>query len=149
MSSERPAEFLSDPEFVDITEGRQTQRYRLRGSLSVYSAVLDRIITVPDGFEFDGESIPAILQWLVKRFGYSKRGAAVHDYLYRLGGYRLPNGTLQSVTRRQADDVYAELLKIKGLPAWRANARWLALRIAGRAAWNANARDRIQTHAEA
>lgn len=141
----REAEFLTDPEFVDITEGRQTQRYRLRGELSVYSAVLAQKITVPAGFEFDGESIPALLQWLVKRFGASKRGAAVHDYLYRLGGYRLPNGALQSVTRRQADDVYAELLKIKGLPAWRANARWLALRIAGRAAWNANARERLQT----
>ena len=142
MSTKSPPEFLTDPEFVDITEGRQTQRYRLRGSLSVYSAVLDRIITVPDGFEFDGESIPTGLQWLVKRFGASKRGAAVHDYLYRYGGYRLPNGTLQSVTRRQADDVYAELLQLKGLPAWRANLRWLTLRAVGWAAWNENARNR-------
>jgi len=140
----RPAEFLTDPDFVDITEGSDTQRYRLRGSLSVYSAVLGLVVTVHDGFEFDGESIPTGLQWLVKRFGASKRGAAVHDYLYRLGGYRLPNGDLQPVTRRQADDVYAELLRRKGLPAWRANLRWITLRAVGWAAWNQNARLRAQ-----
>jgi len=138
MKTTRPPEFLSDPEFVDITEGRETQRYRLRGELSVYSAVLDRVITVPDGFEFDGESIPVGLQWLVKRFGASKRGAAVHDYLYRLGGYRRRTGGIEPVTRRQADAVYEELLRLRGLPAWRATLRWFTLRCVGWAAWREN-----------
>lgn len=132
----RPAQFLTDPDFVDITEGNQTQRYRLAGELLVYSAVLAAELVVPQGFEFDGESIPTGLQWLVKRFGASKRGAAVHDYLYRLQGYKLPGGLCMPVTREQADQVYYELLTLKGVSAWRASIRFLALRAAGWVAWN-------------
>jgi len=58
----RPAEFLTEFQALDITEGRATHTLRLVAPLTVYSGVLDAVVTVPQGFEFDGESIPAFLR---------------------------------------------------------------------------------------
>ena len=65
----------------------------------------DAIITVPAGFRFDGESIPTVLHWLVPPFGQSKRGACVHDYLYRYHGFHTIFGELVPVSRKEADAV--------------------------------------------
>jgi hypothetical protein len=100
------------------------------------------VITVPKDFIFDGESIPFWLQWLAPPFGDSKRGACVHDWLYRNAGYLDEHGTLCPVRRSQADAVYRELIEAKGLPRWRANIRWAALRLVGGFAWNANRKNR-------
>ena len=134
----RAAEFLNDMRALDVTEGRETQRLELLDDLCVYSGYLNAQITVPRGFTFDGESIPAALQWLVPPFGQSKRGACVHDYLYRFAGYHLPGGRLIHVSRTDADRVYRELVLAKGLPAWRATLRYRVLRLVGGAAWKAN-----------
>lgn len=129
--------FLSDFRVLDVTEGRETSTLELLQPFQVYSAYLDAIITVPQGFRFDGESIPAALQWLVPPFGQSKRGACVHDYLYRTHGYETISGEIVPVTRAEADAVYRELITAKGLPKWRATMRWAVLRLVGWAAWNA------------
>jgi hypothetical protein len=134
--------FITDLRVEDITEGTDTQTLRLLAPFRVYSQTLDAIITVPEGFIFDGESIPAWLQGLVKPFGQSKRGACVHDYLYRYGAYITTSGGRVEVSRAQADKVYFELVRAKGLPSWRANIRWGVLRLVGWAAWNSSAKDR-------
>lgn len=130
----REAEFLTDPRFEDVTKGSETQKLRLLEPLHVYSAVLDREIIVPVGFVFE-ESIPTFLYSLSRPRGDSKRAACVHDWLYVNHGHRLPGGMIIPVTRRQADAVYHELLRLKGVGPVRAWARWLALRIAGGHAW--------------
>lgn len=141
MSATPPAKFLSDIEVLDVTEGRQTHTLRLSKNFVVYSGVLDAKITVPKGFVFDGESIPVALQWLVPPFGQSKRGACVHDYLYRYAGYHDSKGHfIRPVSRSQADQVYHELIEAKGLPSWRANLRWSILRAVGWSAWNSNSK---------
>lgn len=134
--------FITDLRVEDITEGTDTQTLRLLAPFTVYSETLDAVITVPEGFVFDGESIPVWLQGLVKPFGQSKRGACVHDYLYRNGGYHTADGQLKPVTRKQADKVYFELVRAKGLPSWQANLRWGVLRLVGWAAWSQNAKKR-------
>jgi len=130
--------FLSEFKAFDVTEGRETQTLELASPFQVYSAALDAIITAPQGFRFDGESIPMFLQWLVPPFGQSKRGACVHDYLYRYAGYHSISGVVIPVSRAEADAVYCELIKAKGLPHWRATMRWGVLRLVGWAAWNSN-----------
>lgn len=130
----RPAEFLTEYKALDVTEGQSTKTLELLEPLIVYSAVLQDEIRVHAGFTFDGESIPPAIHWLVPPFGQSKRGACVHDYLYRHGGY-YKNLRLVPVTRQQADAVYRELITAKGLPAWRANMRYLTLRVVGWWAW--------------
>lgn len=139
----REAEFITEFKALDVTEGRDTHTLELLEPLMVYSGVLDCIIKVPAGFRFDGESIPAFLQWLVPPFGQSKRGACVHDYLYRFAGYHNADGGLVSVTRTEADAVYRELCRAKGLPKWRASLRWSVLRVVGWAAWNANRKNDV------
>lgn len=134
----KQAEFITEFEALDVAEGQQTSMLRLLTPFTVYSAVLDAIITVPAGFTFDGESIPAFLHGLVPPFGQSKRGACVHDYLYRNHGYRTPEGDFHAVTRAQADAVYRELVRAKGLPSWRAAVRWGVLRLVGGIAWKAS-----------
>lgn len=132
------AQFLSDFKALDVTEGFDTHMLELEVPFSVYSGYLDTIITVPSGFVFDGESIPLFLQWLSPPFGDSKRGACVHDYLYRHAGYYDNYGAFHPVSRFQADNVYHELILANGLPAWRANIRYYTLRVAGWKAWNDN-----------
>lgn len=137
----REAEFITEFKALDVSEGRETDHYLLEEPFRVYSAVLEDEIELSKGFEFDGESIPAGVRWLVPPFGQSKRGAAVHDWLYRHRGYWRADGSFVPVTRKQADAVYHELVRLKGLPAWRSNMRWAILRIVGWSAWNANQRN--------
>jgi len=132
--------FLSEFRALDVTEGTATHTLMLTEKFQVYSATLDAIITVPHGFTFDGESIPRFLQPLVPPFGQSKRGACVHDYLYRYAGYHSVTGIIIGVNRAEADAVYCELIRAKGLPWWRANMRWGVLRLFGWHAWNSNHR---------
>lgn len=140
-----PAEFITNFQALDVTEGFETHTLRLLEPLVVYSGVLDARITVPAGFIFDGESIPLWLQWLAPPFGDSKRGACVHDWLYRNAGYYDESGVFQKVLRSQADAVYRELIEAKGLPRWRANIRWAVLRVVGGLAWRDNRKTRDKT----
>lgn len=136
------AEFLTEFRVLDVTEDREVQRLMLLEPFRVYSAVLDDQIQVSEGFEFDGESIPLCMQTLVKPFGQSRRGACVHDWLYRHGGYYRADSSFVRVTRKQADEVYRELILAKGLAPWRATIRYSILRLVGWAAWNQNEKNR-------
>ena len=135
--------FLSEFKALDVTEGKDTHTLMLTEKFQIYSAVLDAVITVPPGFTFDGESIPRFLQPLVPPFGQSKRGACVHDYLYRFAGYHDDYGFIVPVTRSQADHVYRELILAKGLPTWRGHMRWAVLRLVGWTAWDSNRKQRL------
>lgn len=128
--------FLTELCALDITEGSETRRYRLLERFTVISAVVGGVITVPAGFEYDGESIPTALHSLVPPFGQSRRAACVHDYLYQRGAYQRPDGAWVEVERRTADQVYLELALLKGLPQWRALLRYRVLRLVGWKAWN-------------
>lgn len=134
----KEAAFLSEFKVLDVADGKEVRMLELEQPFQVYSAVLDAIITVPAGFRFDGESIPTVLHWLVPPFGQSKRGACVHDYLYRYHGFHTISGELVPVSRKEADAVYFELVRAKGLSSWRAHIRWAALRGVGWIAWRSS-----------
>lgn len=145
----RPAEFLTDPRFQSISEGRETQHLRLLDDLRAYSAILHHELFIAAGFEFD-ESIPRAALGLVPQQGSTKRGACIHDYLYCHGGFTAlfgfpPLGVkpcLVPVTRAQADAVYHEFLLVKGCGRISAHLRWLGVRIGGWVAWNNHRRIR-------
>ena len=134
----RPAEFLTNPRFFDITEGRETQRLELESDLFAYSAVLGSELVVRAPFIFE-ESIPRPLIGMAPAMGVTKRGACIHDALYRFGGYHEPEvgqpDTFIPVTREQADAVYREMLIAKGYTPFLARIRWLAVRLGGWRAW--------------
>lgn len=130
--------FMSDFRVMAVAEESQVNAFELESDFIVFSEVLGVQLCIPRGFQFDGESIPAILAWLVRPVGRSRRGACVHDYLYRYGGYHDANGAVHPVTRSQADAVYRNLLRAKGLASWRSSLRWGVLRGVGWAAWRSN-----------
>ena len=135
----RPAEFLTDPRFFDISEGRETQRLELESDLFAYSAVLGSELVVRAPFIFE-ESIPRPLIGMAPAMGVTKRGACIHDALYRFGGYYEPEAghpdTFIPVTRSQADAVYREMMVAKGYSPFLARIRWLAVRLGGFTTWN-------------
>jgi len=136
----RQDEFLSELRAEDISEGKETSRFRLIEPFRLYSAVLGIELEIPEGFECDGESIPLSIRWLVKPYGQSRRAAVVHDAGYKHAGFYDVYGLFHPVTRKTADDVYRELAtlkyKVSGLPKWRATMRWMVLRLVGWSAWN-------------
>ena len=130
------SEFLTDLHAEEVNEGVETEFFQLTSPLRVQSDVLNDIVEAPGGFKFDGESAP----WPLKRFGFSRRAGAIHDWLYASGGYWPPvkDGGSQfvPVTRHTADKVYLELCLLSGMPPWRAHTRYRGLRLFGWKAWN-------------
>ena len=88
-----------------------------------------RILTVPEGFESDGASVPRILWSTIspRVDPVTLRGAVAHDYLYR----RHPAGW----SRREADALFREIIQADGLGRIRAWKAWFGVRLFGRKAW--------------
>ena len=83
--------------------------------------------TVPRGFEHDGPSIPRRLQGIVSKFGNQFQPSIAHDYCYEDG--------VPGMTRKQADQLFLEGMKQLGVPWYRRNVMYLAVRAAGRGLW--------------
>lgn len=96
----------------------------------------DRQVTVPEGFESDGASIPRLF-WRVITPADSRiiRAAFVHDYLYR----KQP----KNWTRQEADELFRLLCIRDGLNPALAWTLYYALRIFGGAAWRENSDQKL------
>ncbi|MEH6435765.1 DUF1353 domain-containing protein [Massilia sp. DD77] len=93
----------------------------LTSTLVFESAVLGRLVVVPAGTTTDFASVPRLplAFWL---FGdVAQEAAVVHDHLYSTG----------EVSRKLADEVFAEASKACGVSAWRRGPMWLGVRLFG------------------
>jgi hypothetical protein len=89
------------------------------------------VITPKAGFETDFASTPRILWRLFPPTGHGKnsaygKAAVIHDWLYFLG----------NKTRKECDDIFYIALIAEGIPNWKANIMWAAVRVGGWSAWN-------------
>lgn len=98
------------------------------------------IITVPEGFEFDGASVP-MLFWFLFPMAHPDyiQAAALHDYIYQNGGVCLDHSKskqyLAVLSRRDADNIFYEALGVLGMALhWRWSF-WLAVRVGGALWW--------------
>lgn len=87
-------------------------------------------ITVPKGFRTDLDSVPRLplAYWLCK--GAAVVAPIVHDWLYRegsIGDY--------VITRKQADDIFLEIMEEEGVSRWRRRLVWLGVRAGGWRPW--------------
>lgn len=89
------------------------------------------IIVVPEGFETDFASIPWGLWNLFPPLGPYARPAIVHDYLYDVGG-QVPG---RCYTRKQADHIFREAMEVVGIPEWRRQVMYRAVRLGGASGW--------------
>ncbi len=95
-------------------------------------------IMVPDGFVFDGASIPWYLRWLISSFGPLLRGAIVHDFGYRHDFLLDWNGEKFAIKRGQEfyDDLFRDIvIWTTGLVPL-ARTAWAGVRVFGHKAWS-------------
>lgn len=96
-----------------------------------YRTLAGPISTVRVGFAFDFASIPRLFWRLTPPAGKGYGLAAVwHDWLYahhEIAG--------KPIVRRQADDLFLEIMRYAGVSAWMARTMWLAVRSAGWWSW--------------
>jgi hypothetical protein len=85
-------------------------------------------ITVPAGSFTDFASIPRIFWSIFPPVGKYATAALVHDYLYREKFDKRFN-------RKEADDIFLELMTFSGVPSWQAYAMYYAVRLFGKSKW--------------
>ncbi len=90
------------------------------------------IICVPDGFVTDFASVPRIFWIILPPWGRYGAAAVIHDYLYKnhLGK-----------TRKQADCIFKESMKVKGVPSWQIFVMYWAVRLFAFEAWRKGIND--------
>lgn len=87
-------------------------------------------ITVPPKFMTDFASVPPIFRSLVSNWGKHGNAAVLHDYLY--WEQNLTN------SRKKADDIFLEAMKVMEVKAWRIFIVYWSVRLGGACAWRAN-----------
>jgi hypothetical protein len=94
-------------------------------------------ITAVVPFTYDRASIPRFFWPLIDRDSLSSVPPLFHDLLYKKGGV-LPTEQVtpyRTFTRKDADDVFLELMKMSGVAEWRYNAAYQAVRKFALFAW--------------
>jgi hypothetical protein len=98
--------------------------WTLDTALVYESDLLKAVITVPMGFQTDFASVPRV-PIVYGFFGdRAHRESVIHDYLYRIDSNPI-------VSRKQADDVFYEAMKLRGksfLVRW---CMWFGVRLGG------------------
>lgn len=99
----------------------------------------DERITVPAGFVTDFASIPWGLHNLFPPMGRWSRPAIIHDFLYATAGDGIYGArkytTRDAYSRAEADAIFREAMKVVGVPAWRREVMYSAVRFGGRKGW--------------
>ena len=92
-------------------------------------------LIVPAGFKTDLASVPSILHWFQDSYGKEMTAPSVlHDILY--AAELLPRGMI--------DDIFADALRAKGMPGWKANICWAAVRTCGGFTYGEHTIERIK-----
>ena len=98
----------------------------------------DYVVRIPTGFVTDLASIPRPLWVLIAPMDLTFAAPILHDYLYQCGGVPPPGGVYPSdvtFTRREADRLFAQLMKEEKIVFWRRHLAWVAVRLFGWATW--------------
>lgn len=101
-------------ELVDESGGGM---WELSEPLVYYSTLYDTTVTVPTGFRTDFASVPRLPLAYLLAGDTAHRPATVHDYLCRT-----------DYPRDRADRIFLEAMESIGVPWWRRNLMYAAVR---------------------
>jgi len=93
---------------------------------------------IPEGFQFDGASIPKFLRSFFSPVGVLLVGGLVHDYAYKYKTLLKKNkkDTMGELTQKRADEIFRDInIIVNGFYTMNRLAYW-SLRIGGFVAWN-------------
>jgi len=87
------------------------------------------VIKVPVGEHTDLASLPRAVRFFISQNGRHRAAAVLHDRLYRRAGK-------VRYTRKQADQVFLEAMKVSGVPWWKRQAMYQGVRMGGWVVYN-------------
>ena len=93
---------------------------------------------IPEGFQFDGASIPKFLRTFFSPVGVLLIGGLVHDYAYKYKTLLKKNkkDTMGEITQKRADEIFRDInIIVNGFYSMNRLAYW-SLRLGGFVAWN-------------
>ncbi|MGB4886276.1 MAG: DUF1353 domain-containing protein, partial [Nitrospira sp.] len=98
------------------------------------------IVTAKRGFKTDLASIPRLLWGFIASFELSLVAPIVHDLIYGSAGtVALPDGEVtpadKRFDRKEADDLFLELMTRSKVAYWKRNVAYLAVRAFGGSSW--------------
>jgi hypothetical protein len=125
---------LKQPLLVPILHEGQ-ERYQLVDNPSWPYVYQGKTEEIPRGYVLDGFSIPRPFWSFMSRDGLQRAPAAFHDHSYQRSGVLL-NGT--RITRRESDQELRDCMVRVGIPQWRANITYWAVRAGGASSWGGN-----------
>ena len=99
-----------------------------KGAIVTHDELVVKDITIPAGFVCDGASVPAIAMPIFNNGIRYLRAAILHDFCYRTG----------IVPRKQADDLFKEVLREDGVTKFKSYMMWLGVRAGGGKFYNSN-----------
>lgn len=111
-----------DAREIDEFEGL----WELLAPLAYDSALLDKVIVVPQGYRTDFASVPRFAGAYLLYGGRGNKAGALHDYLY----------STQMVDRKTCDKVLREAMIATGYSKLTAAAFYAAVRVGGGSHWN-------------
>ncbi len=110
--------FVVEKKFLWWT--RRVTRWRLTQDL-VYEGN-SQTFRIPAGFETDFASVPTAFQAIIpKRDPRYSEAAVLHDWLY----------ASKEVSRKDADGIFRRVMREYGVPRWKRNSMYYAVRIFG------------------
>ena len=133
-------ESLTNPNFPLPLRGEifnKGRRIRLLAPFIYEDKEKGLIISIPEGFESDYNSVPWGLWNLLPPWEYPE-AAVVHDWLYKhpQGFYKGPGSDELFFSRRECDDIHRRILHLLGAPWAKRQAMWLGIRAGGAHSWN-------------
>jgi len=108
--------------------------WRIEKDLTYANKVIS--ITAKSGLKTDFASIPRLAWTLIgsPAMGRYTASSVIHDVLYMT----------ESLSRKECDDLFLEMLEVDGVKWWRRYAMYYAVRIGGWYVWNKHTKESIQ-----
>lgn len=114
----------------DYSDRTGTELWIITQSFKYYIGDIkdNRWAIVPEGFVSDGASSPQIFWSWIPRWGLHGQACVLHDFLCSVRQIYI-NGVPTYITRKEADHIFLEALKVSGVNAVMRRAMYLGVRL--------------------